>query len=241
MVGMTTKMANDERVSPQKTMVSEWSVHFPSGDLPRYKKVVTRSRGRPTGKYPSWKNGRLMQWESHHEANAFRLLDCDPAVISFSEQPCLVKYVLNGVTHNHVPDILVFYRGRKELWEIKSDQDTTRPDIKTRTLCLQRGLPLLGYDYRVVSASELAAEPMTSTRISILRFGRDLISEFEIEAIRRELLKSGHLTWGNACSGNYGARGRTVISRLLLEGRLALDWSEVLTADTMFTPVGGRL
>src|SRR5215813_8651303 len=42
--------------------------------------VVTRSRVRPTGKYPSWKMERMLEWESRNELHAFRLLDCDPSV-----------------------------------------------------------------------------------------------------------------------------------------------------------------
>jgi hypothetical protein len=37
---------------------------FSSAEQVRSRRVVTRSRFRPTGKYPSWKMGRMLQWES---------------------------------------------------------------------------------------------------------------------------------------------------------------------------------
>ena len=60
---------------------------FSSAEQVRSRRVVTRSRFRPTGKYPSWKMERMLQWESMNELNAFRLLDCDPRVAVFTEQP----------------------------------------------------------------------------------------------------------------------------------------------------------
>src|SRR5579859_7695488 len=38
----------------------------PDGKI-RARKVVSRSRARGTGKFPSWKMGRMIQWESTYE------------------------------------------------------------------------------------------------------------------------------------------------------------------------------
>jgi hypothetical protein len=35
---------------------------------------------------------RMLQWESINELNDFRLLDCDPRVTVFTEQPCEIGY-----------------------------------------------------------------------------------------------------------------------------------------------------
>ena len=60
---------------------------FSSPEHVCFRRVVTRSRFRPTGKYPSWKMERMLQWESMNELNAFRLLDCDPRVTVFTNSP----------------------------------------------------------------------------------------------------------------------------------------------------------
>jgi hypothetical protein len=39
---------------------------------------------------------RMLHWESIGELNAFRVLDCDPDVTHFSEQPCQIRYVEDG-------------------------------------------------------------------------------------------------------------------------------------------------
>jgi hypothetical protein len=59
-------------------------IAFSSPEQVRSRRVVTRSRFRLTGKYPSWKMERMLQWESINELNAFRLLDCDPRVTVFT-------------------------------------------------------------------------------------------------------------------------------------------------------------
>jgi len=110
-----------------------------------------------------------MQWESRHELNAFRLLDCDPSVIRFTEQPCEIVYLQDGVQKRHFPDILVEFAGRKELWEVKPVSEINRHDLTTRTAALD-GLTRWGYDYRVVLGSDLASEPRIKNVIRILRF-----------------------------------------------------------------------
>jgi hypothetical protein len=93
---------------------------FPEPGKLRSHKVVTRSRARSAGKY----------------LNAFRVLDSEPTVIRFSEQPCEIAYLQDGVLRSHFPDILVEYVDRKELWEVKLESEATKPEIAARTALL---------------------------------------------------------------------------------------------------------
>jgi TnsA endonuclease-like protein len=111
----------------------------------RVRTVVTRSRARSTGKYPSWKMGRMVQWESPAELNACRLLDADPAVTAFYEQPLEITYSLDGEVHRHYPDILVLVPNRSELWKIKSE--AARPETVRRTELMRRALTAYGYTF----------------------------------------------------------------------------------------------
>lgn len=133
------------------------SLVFPEpGQLAR--KVISRSKQRPTFKYPSWKMGRMIHAESHNELNAFRLLDANPEVKAFQEQPLTIHYILNGEDHLHYPDILVTVQG-KELWEVKPKKEATSEEIAERTAFLTKHLPDLGYTYRMVLGEDLAREP----------------------------------------------------------------------------------
>jgi len=51
----------------QLTVVPSIEIKFPVDGKIRSRKVVSRSNARNSGKYPSWKMQRMMQWESPHE------------------------------------------------------------------------------------------------------------------------------------------------------------------------------
>jgi hypothetical protein len=210
------------------------SISFaPSGQL-RSRKVVTRSRARSTGKYPSWKMNRMLQWESPNELNAFRLLDCDPEVVCFTEQPCEIRYLQDGIARKHFPDILVVRNGRRELLEVKSEPEAIRPAIASRTTLLMGCLPMWGYDYSLVLGSDLARQPRMKNADRLLRFGRGTVTECEREFMRLALKRHGPLVWAEACAGSYGARGREIVCRLVLDGTLAFDMNAAWSADTLF-------
>ena len=82
------------------------AIIFPDLGQLRSRRVVSRSNSHSAGKYPSWKMERVFHWESVHELNAFRLLDCNPGVTKYGEQPCAIEYVMDGVERVHYPDIL---------------------------------------------------------------------------------------------------------------------------------------
>ena len=207
---------------------------FPGPGQLRSRKVVSRSSARPKGKYPSWKMGRMVQWESENELNAFRLLDCDPDVIRFYEQPCEVIYVLDGQARSHYPDILVVKSGRKELWEVKPESEEQEQRIAARTALLVHGLPLWGYTYRVVLAKDLAMQPRLTNSHFLLGLGRHKVTECEQEFISRALKRQGRLLWSDACRGGYGPWGREILCGLVLRGVLTIDLNSPITPGTRF-------
>jgi len=208
------------------------NIVFPEPGQLRSRKVVSRSRTRPTGKYPSWKMRRMVQWESENELNAFRLLDCDPNVTRFNEQPCEIMYALNGQPRCHYPDILVEKNGRKELWEVKSEARAEELLVVTRTKLLMEELPRWGYTYLVVFGRDLAMQPRLANACFLLGFGRSAVSDCEQEFIRQTVKQHGSLLWSDACSGNYGPRGREILCGLVLRGVLTIDLDTPISPNT---------
>ena len=210
-------------------------ITFCCGGQIRSRRVVTRSRSCPTGKYPSWKMGRMVQWESRNELHAFRLLDCDPKVMTFREQPCEIVYRQNGVERRHYPDVYVETTGSKELWEIKPSSKASQDVIAARSALLRDGLKPYGFIYRVVLDCDLAKQPRLQNVDILLRFGRRPLTEFERERIRQDLQRLGSLRWSDVCRGVCGTKGREVVCRLVLEGVLAFDVDRPLSPNTHFT------
>lgn len=215
-------------------------VEFPADGKLRSRKVVTRSRARATGKYPSWKMGRMIQWESHNELNAFRLLDATPAVHAFHEQPLALKYLLNGVAHKHFPDVLVEWGDSRELWEIKTASEAAKPEFVERTRVLEALLPELGFSYKLVVAEELSKQPRLDNVLLLLKYGRAPVDPIAREKLRLVLVETGGVAWRNAQDGSLGACGRELLARLTLEGRLVADLDTPIGPSTRFSsPAAG--
>jgi len=189
---------------------------FPEKGALRARRVVSRSRTRPTYKYPSFKAGRMVQCESENELNAYRI-------------------VLDGEEHSHYPDTLVALPNAKELWEIKPLVEARDPTTIRRTSFLVRDLPRYGYDYRLVIAEDVRRQPRLNNALTILRFGRPSLPELARERIRRVFAELGSITWGAVLSGAFGPLGRNHICRLILEGVLSFDIEQPLQSETLIS------
>lgn len=217
------------------------SLTFGEPKLTPVRDLISRSRTRPTGKYPCWKMGRMMQWESIAELKAFRLLDCDAKIRRFVEQPCEIVYIIGGETRRHYPDIYVEYQHEKQLWEVKDDSCASEADLVARTKLLTEGLKAHGFTYRLVLASELQKQPRLQNSSILLSHGRGSIEGIDRERVRLKLQRSGSLSWGGACAGEYGPNGKQILCRLTLEGVLTTDMDQPLSANSLFRIAeGGR-
>lgn len=207
---------------------------FPGPGQIRSRKIISRSNVRSAGKYPSWKMKRMLHWESGDELNAFRLLDCNPEITNYSEQPCRVVYVSGGVERVHYPDLLVTTAEEKELWEVKPRPKALDPEVLARTTFLARALPSWGYAYKVVFAEDLAIQPRLTNANLLLRFGTKDVDGQEWEQVRRIVGQRGRLIWSEACNGDYGTRGCGILCGLVLRGVLTIDMNFPISATTQF-------
>ncbi len=207
------------------------SIEYPKAGKYRARKVISRSKARPTGKYPSWKMGRMVHWESPHELNAYRLLDANPGVISFHEQPLVIHFILNGEEHCHYPDVLVDFGVIRELWEIKPRSEAVAHDVVARTHLLERELPHKGFTYRMVIGEELSKEPRLSTVLTVLKHGRQQLSALEHEQVRILFKSDKEITWADA-ENELGSNRTRLLCRSFLEGRVAFDIEQRLGPRT---------
>ncbi len=174
----------------------------------------------------------MLQWESPHELNAFRILDANPDVRTFREQPCVIRYTLAGESRIHYPDLLVDWGSRLELWEVKPAADAAKSEVMERTRVLAEGLPRLGYGYRLQTAEDLAREPRLSNALALLKFGRAPVPALAQERLRRMASASGGIPWGAVVSGSLGSGMRAAVCRLALEGVLFFDREWPLVGDS---------
>ena len=214
----------------------EIAIQLPRKGALRARRVVSRSGARHTAKYPSMKMGRMMQAESSHELHAFQLLDADPQVEAFYEQPFTVFYSIAGAVHSHVPDILVKIKGVEtpQLWEIKETKELNDPVLKSRTQYLEQKMPRMGYTYALIPAETLERGHLLKNAQCLLRLGTVSVSEATRERVRRMAGETGPLTWGAVERGQLGAKGLSILSRLALEGYLTFDRDAPISPITRF-------
>ncbi len=208
------------------------TIEFPEPGKVRSRKVVTRSKARATGKFPSLKANRMMQWESIHELNAFRLLEVNPEVKVFQEQPFVIHYVLDGIPYRHYPDIFVQTQSANEIWEIKPTAEAKRPEVMARTKFLELALPDHGYKYRVVLGEDLGRKIRLDNIKALLDCNRVTITPLVREKIRQIFSNAPTLTIGTLQECLQGEISQKEIYRLIIEGDLFCNMETRFSSTT---------
>jgi len=80
---------------------------------------ITKSNRSISGYFNSRKNKRMVAFESGLEHDFFLLLEFDPSVLSFEEQPFKLQYECEGSKHYYTPDVLVHYADFSSIYEVK--------------------------------------------------------------------------------------------------------------------------
>lgn len=207
-------------------------IDFPEHVSQRSRKVVTRGRARTTGKYPSWKSGRMIQWESQHELRALLWLEATPDVRALREQPCVIRYVLDGTEHLHYPDLLVERADRKELWEIKAARALVDPAVRRRAELLARELPSRGFQYRLVSSDDLPDKTVLANIRLLLRWGRAPVPVERREFLRQAWKTAGTIRWDALRNAALGPNAYRHVCRLVLEGQITVALDHPITGNT---------
>jgi len=75
------------------------------------------------GKFPSLKLGRMVFFESRLERDQIYLMEYDPKVVFYEEQPLLIEYTAAGKRYKYFPDFkVVTSSGQHLLIECKADK-----------------------------------------------------------------------------------------------------------------------
>ena len=112
--------------------------------------VYRRQRHMP-GRWFSTSTGRFLEYESLLERDWMLLMDFDREVESICEQPLRLRYLKDGLPASHVPDLLVWRRGRPELCDVKSEERLDDPDFQAQVHATGRACTAAGVEYRVLS------------------------------------------------------------------------------------------
>lgn len=207
--------------------------------LRRVREPVSRSKSGVQGKVADVAGGRSRHAESQNELKAFQVLIATARCDAWQEQPFSLEYHLDGTKHRYTPDVLVSWGARQEVVEIKDDSEADSPENRPRFSLIRELLAEHGLHFRVWRRSEICAEPRLANATLILRYRSVQVPAPEYEAIRRMFSLTPQL-----CLRQFKETAASVQSvlRLVLDGKLHIDWWEPLSLESKIgTSPMGRL
>lgn len=116
--------------------------------------AVYRRQHHMPGRWFSTTAARFLDYESLLERDWMVLMDFDREVSSICEQPLRLHYIRDGRPASHVPDLLVWRRGRPELCDVKSVERLGDPGFEVQVEATQTACAQAGLGYRVLSEPE---------------------------------------------------------------------------------------
>jgi len=160
---------------------------------------------------------------------------------AWQEQPFVLEYHDGGTRHRYTPDLLVSWRSRREVVEIKDDREAELPDNQRRFALIGELLAEHGYSFRVWRRSEICAEPRLTNSNLILRYRCIADSATERERIRRAFFSTTELPLQELC--RISQVSAQSVLRLVLAGVIHIDWWEPLDLDSTVSiaPVGRQI
>ena len=204
-------------------------------DGKRIRKIVRRSNSRMTGKFPSRKNGRMMQWESKYELETFQVLEISPLVAAYSEQPAELKYSgVDGIEHRHYPDILVVLRnGIKMFIEVKPESAITDQALADRTHLIANLLRHKGYQYLLVLPEQVESLAYLENAKYLLLYSKMPMPEKVWEMVRCMLNDEASMELLALITLLGHTDARSWIYSLVISGVVFCDLSEPITDQTL--------
>lgn len=209
--------------------------------------MVARDIRRPgyrglRGYYPSFKTGRSVAFESRLERDHFLLLDADPRVSTYDEQPVTITFDGRRRSRRYTPDCRVIYRsGTTELVEVKYAADIAsmsgdeRVDLDeahnaARAWCTERGWSFkLRTDQDIVGAALDRAHALHAfARASDAVVSPDAVLAFVAKRPGVTLAELAHAF----DDGSHGASVRRLALHLVWRGHLRDEPFSVPSATT---------
>lgn len=105
-----------------------------------------------TGKFPSLKMKRIIQFESGVEKDFIYLLEYDERITSFEEQPLRIEYKIEEKEHTYTPDFQAVVDGENWLYECKPEKFVRKGDNPLKFAVAEKWCESQGWGFQVITA-----------------------------------------------------------------------------------------
>lgn len=127
---------------------------------------------------PSEKNKRAVHAESSLERDAYCLLEFDPNVVEYVEQPLTIKYTEQGKERRYTPDFFARYAAGKpaQLVEVKYAEDLriNQAEFAQRFLAARQHAEAQGWEFSIWTEAEIRTPYLKNAKF-LLRFRSPVI------------------------------------------------------------------
>jgi hypothetical protein len=154
------------------------------------RKITNKGTKKCIGQFPSIKVGRNVWYESTIERDYLYLLEFDPDVVRYKEQPFRVKYIYEGKRHTYVPDFLVQRKNKFQVVENKPEGKATTGANKLRFRLLNLIFREQGYEFIVVTDKQIRIKPLLEDVKIFWRYARVRVHPLHLVRCREYL--TGH-------------------------------------------------
>lgn len=215
-----------------------WRGRSPNGTPhQRSREIVRPTGGIVRGKFPSRKNGRMVEHEGLLELDAIYLFEISPRVVAYTEQPKQITYPDGDKVRRYTPDFEVNLRsGEILLVEVKPSERLTTESVAHKISAVKQRLERDGEQLIALTEQILRCEPRQSNAREIF---------YQAPRIAPEVLRLIHVlnryraqfptSLGNAMA-LFAPAGVSPWS-LFLAGLIWFDLETPLSTDTVLNIV----
>lgn len=205
------------------------------------RKITNRgSKTKVIGRTSSYKMGRAVVWESQIERDFVYLLEFDPNVLSYQEQPRKFQYRDEGKAHSYTPDFEVRTNDKTLIIEVKPASKAQQEENQRLFKLVAPVIEADGFEYRVVTDTMIRHEPQLSN-IKYLRIhGRTVPTASDQLIAHHHITQQPTATVGSLMD-EFAARSlpRQTVYSLIYWGVIAVDLGQPLTPlSLLYLPKG---
>lgn len=137
---------------------------------------VSNRGGNIIGSFPSIKMGRMVAFESLLERDYLYLLDYDPDVERFEEQPLTIEYCHDGKMLHYTPDFRLVERGCDVLVECKLDKFSNTDENRRKFAAARDWCTQHSWEFRVVTDRQIRAGFCLQNVKLLTRYARQTVA-----------------------------------------------------------------
>ena len=211
---------------------------FPQEGELRSRKVIRRSNHGHVFKFPSTKNNRHMHLEYSLERDRAHILEVDPYVKWYREQPFRIEYEDEGEKKEMYPDFLVArIDDSLTVEEVKPYDKANMPENIKRFALEKKMVKQDGYLFEVHTEKEIRGGLKLVNANRLLRFRAIIVNPVLREDVR-DLLRESPLT-GEEVIKSIPDLSEKVLLAMLAKGQVFADLTKTLSIATLFSILKG--